>query len=218
MDWSYVPLYLVNPLILDGLFTTIWLSIVSMAIGLIVGFLAALMRLSKFRPVNSVSWFYVWFFQGTPLMLQLIVIYTGLPQLGIRWDVVTCALVGLGLNEGAYLAETFRGGIQSVARGQTEASRALGMTYFSMMRRIILPQAARLIIPDTGNRFNGLMKATSLASVISMEELLRRTQMISEMNFRILELFTVAMIYYLILTTAWGMVQARLEAHFGKGQ
>ncbi|HTN62973.1 MAG TPA: amino acid ABC transporter permease [Devosia sp.] len=218
MDWSYIPRYLVNPLILEGLFTTIWLSIVSMAIGLIVGFAAALMRLSKYRPVHSVSWFYVWFFQGTPLMLQLIVIYTGLPQLGLRFDVITCVLVGLGLNEGAYLAETFRGGIQSVARGQTEASRALGMTYFTMMRRIILPQAARVIIPDTGNRFNGLMKATSLASVISMEELLRRTQMISEMNFRILELFTVAMIYYLVLTTAWGLVQSRLEVHFGKGQ
>lgn len=217
MEWHLIPKYMLDPLILEGLFTTIWLSIISMAIGLALGLVAALMRLSRFRAISILARFYIWFFQGTPLLLQLIVIYTALPQIGLRFDVITCALLGLSIHEGAYLAETFRGGIISVAKGQIEAARALGMRYLTMMRRIVLPQAARVIIPDVGNRFNGLMKSTSLASAISMEELLRRTQQISEMNFRLLEMFSVAMIYYLVLTTVWGIAQRYLEAHFGKG-
>ena len=203
MEWNLVPKYLVDPLILGGLFTTIWLSLASMAIGLVVGLIFSFMRLSKYRLISAIAWTYVWLFQGTPLLLQLIIIYT--------------ALLGLGLHEASFLAETFRGGIISVAKGQIEAARALGMRFPTMMRRIVLPQAARVILPDVGNRFNGLMKSTSLASAISMEELLRRTQQISESNFRILELFTVAMIYYLLLTTIWGLAQSRLESHFGKG-
>ncbi len=217
MEWNLVPKYLVDPLILGGLFTTIWLSLASMAIGLVVGLIFSFMRLSKYRLISAIAWTYVWLFQGTPLLLQLIIIYTALPQLGLRFEVITCALLGLGLHEASFLAETFRGGIISVAKGQIEAARALGMRFPTMMRRIVLPQAARVILPDVGNRFNGLMKSTSLASAISMEELLRRTQQISESNFRILELFTVAMIYYLLLTTIWGLAQSRLESHFGKG-
>jgi len=217
MEWSLIPEYLVNPRILGGLYTTIWLSLASMAIGLVMGLIAAIMRLSKYRVLSAIAWTFVWLFQGTPLLLQLIMIYTALPQLGLRFDVITCALIGLGFHEGAFLAETFRGGIISVAKGQLEAARALGMKFFTMTRRIVLPQAARLILPDVGNRFNGLMKSTSLASAISMEELLRRSQQIAESNFRILELFSVAMIYYLLLTTIWGLVQRQLENHFGKG-
>jgi polar amino acid transport system permease protein len=154
--------------------------------------------------------------RGTPLLVQLIIIYTGLPQVGIRLTVVQSALLGLSLNEGAYLSEIIRAGILSVPRGQFDAARAVGMTYPILMRVVVLPQAARVIIPPLGNNFNGLLKTTSVTSVISMEELLRRGQMLIQVDFKVLEIFVVAACYYLVLTSLWSMVQRRLEAHFGR--
>jgi polar amino acid transport system permease protein len=148
--------------------------------------------------------------------VQLIIIYTGLPQLGIRLTVVQSALLGLSLNEGAYLSEIIRAGILSVPRGQFDAARAVGMTYPTLMRVVVLPQAARVIIPPLGNNFNGLLKTTSITSVISMEELLRRGQMLIQVDFKVLEIFVVAACYYLVLTSLWSMVQRRLEGHFGR--
>ncbi|MEM8553070.1 MAG: amino acid ABC transporter permease, partial [Pseudomonadota bacterium] len=121
------------------------------------------------------------------------------------------------LNEAAYLAEIIRSGILAVPAGQTDAGRALGLRQSAIMRLIVLPQAARIIIPPLGNSVNGLLKTTSITSVISMEELLRRTQILIQEKFLVLELFTVAAIYYLILTTLWDLVQRRLEARFGRG-
>jgi polar amino acid transport system permease protein len=166
--------------------------------------------------LRDVARCYIWLMRGTPLLVQLIIIYTGLPQLGIRLTVIQSALIGLGLNEGAYLAEIIRAGILSVPRGQFDAARAVGMPYRTMLRVVILPQAARVIIPPLGNNFNGLLKTTSLASVISLEELLRRSQMLIQLEFKVLEIFIVAACYYLALTTLWGLVQRRLEAHFGR--
>lgn len=216
-DWGDFFVYLTSPYLLRGAWATVWLTLASMAIGLVLGLIFALMRLSSNPVLNGIAAFYTWLWRGTPLLIQLIIIYTGLPQLGIRLTVVQAALIGLGVNEGAYVAEIIRAGILSVARGQFDAARALGMNYATTMRVVILPQAARIIIPPLGNNMNGLLKATSLASVISMEELLRRSQLLIQVRFRVLEIFIVAAIYYLILTTLWGVIQRELEKYFGRG-
>ena len=160
--------------------------------------------------------FYIWLFRGTPILIQLVIIYTGLPQLGIRLSVIEAAIVGLALNEGAYLAEIIRAGIMSVDKGQNDAARSLGMAWPERMRIVILPQATRTIIPPLGNQFNGMLKTTSLASVISMEELMRNAQMLAQVEFRILEVYVVAAIWYLILVSIWHQIQIRIEAHYEK--
>jgi len=215
-DWASFFEYLVSPYMLQGAWTTIWLTCAAMAIGMVLGSAAALMKLSRNPVLRGIGGFYVWLWRGTPLLIQLVIIYTGLPQLGIRLGVVESALIGLGLNEGAYFAEVVRAGILSVDRGQTDAARALGMDYRRMMRIVVLPQAARVIIPPLGNQFNGMLKTSSLASVISMEELLRHAQQLAQIEFRVLEVYLVAALYYIVLTTLWGEVQKRIEAHYGK--
>ncbi|QGZ33732.1 amino acid ABC transporter permease [Stappia indica] len=215
-NWSGFFNYLTNAYILEGVLTTIWLTCVSLLCGLFLGFLIALMRRSKLQVLRAIAWFYIWLFRGTPLLVQLIVIYTALPQLGIRFSVVEAALIGLALNEAAYLAEIIRAGIEAVPEGQSRAARALGMTERQIMRYIIMPQAFKVIIPPLGNSVNGLLKTTSVTSVISMEELLRRTQVLIQEKFMVLELFAVAALYYLILTTLWDFVQRRIERRFGQ--
>ena len=215
-DWTGFFDYLVNPYILAGAWATLWLTAVSMVCGLALGFALALMRRSRHRLLAAPAGFYVWLFRGTPLLVQLIVIYTGLPQLGIKFGVVESALIGLSLNEAAYLAEIIRAGIDAVPAGQVRAARALGMREAQIMRYIVLPQALRIIIPPLGNSVNGLLKTTSITSVISMEELLRRTQVLIQEQFEVLELFSVAAIYYLAMTTAWQLVQRRLERYAGR--
>ena len=215
-DWAAFRKYLLNPYLLDGAWTTVWLSVAVMAIGLALGLAAALMRMSRHPVPRDLARFYIWLMRGTPLLVQLIIIYTGLPQLGVRLTVIQSALLGLGLNEGAYLAEIIRAGILSVPRGQFDAARAVGMPHWTMLRVVVLPQAARVILPPLGNNFNGLLKTTSLASVSSLEELLRRSQMLIQLEFKVLEIFVVAACYYLAMTTLWGVAQRRLEAHFGR--
>lgn len=215
-NWSGFFNYLTNAYILEGVFTTVWLTCVSLLCGLVLGFVIALMRRSKLRALRGAAWFYIWLFRGTPLLVQLIVIYTALPQLGIRFSVIEAALIGLALNEAAYLAEIIRAGIEAVPEGQSRAARALGMTERQIMRYIIMPQAFKVIIPPLGNSVNGLLKTTSVTSVISMEELLRRTQVLIQEKFMVLELFAVAALYYLILTTLWDFVQRRIERRFGQ--
>jgi polar amino acid transport system permease protein len=211
-DWGTFLHYIYSPYLLTGAAISFGISVGAMLIGIVFGVAAALMRLSERSWVRSPASLYVWLFRGTPVLVQLIIIYTGLPQLGIQLSVTAAALLGLGVNEGAYLAEIIRAGIASVPKGQFEAARAIGMTWPKLMRVIVLPQAARIIIPPMGNAFNGLMKTSSLASVISMEELLRRTELLVQVKFKVLELFCVAALYYLVLTTLWGFVQTWLEA------
>jgi polar amino acid transport system permease protein len=208
--------YLTNQYILLGAITTLWLTAFSITAGLVLGFGIALMRLSRTRLLSAPASFYVWAFRGTPLLVQLIVIYTGLPQFGIKLSVVQSALIGLALNEAAYLSEIVRAGITAVSDGQVNAARALGMRERQIMRYVIMPQALRIIVPPLGNSVNGLLKTTSVTSVISMEELLRRTQVLIQERFMVLELFAVAAIYYLAMTTAWDFVQRRIERRFGR--
>src|SRR4051794_1601217 len=215
-DWEAFLHYLWSPYLMKGAGISLALAVSAMLLGLVCGLIAALMRMSPRRVIHGPASFYVWVMRGTPVLVQLIIIYTGLPQLGVSLGVVASAVIGLGLNEGAYLAEIIRAGISAVPKGQFEAARAMGLSRWQMMRLVVLPQAVRIIIPPLGNAFNGLMKTSSLASVISMEELLRRTELLIQVQFKVLEIFVDAAIYYLIMTTLWGFVQQRIEAHFSR--
>ena len=215
-NWDGFFEYLFNGYLFSGAITTLWLTLAGIAGGLVLGCVLALLRLSPYRWVAVVAQAYIWVFRGTPLLVQLIIIYTGLPQIGIKLSVTESALIGLILNEAAYLAEIIRGGILGVAAGQSNAGRALGLNSAQVMAYIVLPQAVRIIIPALGNSVNGLLKTTSVTSVISMEELLRSTQLLIQERFMVLELFTVAALYYLLMTSLWDIVQRRIERHFGR--
>jgi polar amino acid transport system permease protein len=214
-SWSGFFDYLTNAYLLGGALTTIWLTAASLAAGLVIGLALALLRQGR-RWVAAPARVYVWFFRGTPLLVQLIMIYTALPLFGPKLSVVQTALLGLSLNEAAYLSEIVRAGLSAVPPGQRDAARALGLRRSQVMRLVVLPQALRIIIPPLGNSVNGLLKTTSITSVISMEELLRRTQVLIQDRFQVLELFAVASLYYLAMTSAWEFVQQRLERHFGR--
>lgn len=215
-SWPFFFEYLTNGLMLRGAWATVWLSVISMVLGLGLGVIAAMMKMYGNTIVRYVAEFYIWLFRGTPVLIQLIIIYTGLPQIGIRLNVVESAILGLALNEGAYLAEVIRAGVRSVDKGQNDAARSVGMTWRQRMYYVILPQATRTIIPPLGNQFNGMLKTTSLVSVISMEELMRSAQMLAQVNFRVLEVYLVAAIWYLVLVSIWGLIQTRIEAHYEK--
>ena len=208
--------YLFNPYLLHGALVTLGLTVASIVGGLVLGGVLSLMRLSGQRALMAVARFYIWVFRGTTLLVQLIIIYTGLPQLGLKLSVLESALLGLILNEAAYLAEIIRGGILGVSAGQSSAARALGLNSAQTMMYVVLPQAIRIIIPALGNSVNGLLKTTSVTSVISMEELLRKTQILIQEKFLVLELFTVAALYYLLMTSVWDFVQRRIEARYGR--
>jgi len=215
-DWGAFFHYLFSSYLLIGAGITLALSLSSLAIGIVCGTLAALMRMSSRWYLNKPASFYIWLMRGTPVLVQLVIIYNALPRLGIVLDVVWCSLLGLSLNEGAYLAEIIRAGILSVPKGQFEAARSVGLSHAQTMRMVILPQAMRVIIPPLGNTFNSLLKTSSLASVISMQELLERAEELLQNSFKVLEILLIAALYYLVMTTVWGFVQRRLEAHFSR--
>ncbi|TSD44718.1 amino acid ABC transporter permease [Rhodococcus sp. KBS0724] len=217
--WSWDAFFsiLTSKQLLEGAWVTIWLTVVSMILGLMLAVVVAAARSSRWWILRAIVGFYVWLMRGTPLLVQLVIIYTGLPQVGIKLGVIESALLGLVLNEAAYLSEIVRSGLMSVPAGQTEAARALGMSPFKVFRVVVLPQAFRVMIPPLGNSFNGLLKTTTLVSVISVQELLRRTQFLVQVNFRVLEGLCAAALYFLVLTTLWGMIQRVLEARAGRG-
>ncbi len=208
--------YLFNRFLIGGVGVTVGLAIVGVAGGLVLGMVIALMRMSSNRLAYGFARFYIWLFRGTPLLIQLVVIYTGLPQLGFKLGVVASALVGLILHEASYLAEIIRSGFMSVPQGQREAAWALGVPKRTIFWRVTLPQAFRLMIPPFGNSVNSLLKATSLASVISVEEIMRRSDMLMQEHFQILEVYAAAAVYYLLLVSVWDVVQQRLERYFGR--
>jgi polar amino acid transport system permease protein len=215
---------------------TIELTICAMIAGVVIGVLLAVMRLSANPLVSTVSGVYIWLFRGTPVLVQLLfwnfiaALYPTI-DLGIPFiapdlisfsanSVITpfvVALLGLGLNEGAYMAEIVRAGVLSVNEGQTHAAQALGMTRLQTMRRIVLPQAMRVIIPPTGNETISMLKTTSLVSVIAYAELLYASQLIYSQNYRTIQLLIVASIWYLVMTTILSIGQYYLERRFGRG-
>ena len=215
-SWDHFMQFLFSPYMLNGVWTTIWLSIVAMLIGCSLGAMLAFMKMSKTWILRQIANTYIWIWRGTPLLVQMVIIYTVLPKAGIKLGVIESAIIALSLHEAAYFAEIVRSGITSVNKGQEDASLALGMTWPQRMRYVIVPQATRVIIPPLGNQFNLMIKTTSLASVISMEELFRRTQQMAQLEFKVLEAYMCAACWYLVMTTLWGLTQKRLEAHYDR--
>jgi cystine transport system permease protein len=184
------------PFLLKGAYYTVILSLGGMFFGLVLGFGLALMRLSRLRLLSGIARVYVSFFRGTPLLVQLFVIYYGLPQLGIELDPLPAALIGFSLNMGAYACEILRAAIGAVDRGQWEAAASIGMTRAQTMRRAILPQAARTALPPLGNSFISLVKDTALAATIQVPELFRQAQLITARTFEIFTMYLAAALIY----------------------
>lgn len=213
LDFSVIFKYL--PYLLQGAGLTIELAVLGIAFGIIIGLVAALMKISH-TPLRYIANFYIWLIRGTPLLVQLFLIYFGLPQLGITLDAFPSSVLGLGINSGAYLAEVFRGGIEAVPEGQTEASLSLGMGKFLTMRRIILPQGLRIALPSLGNQFIISLKDSSLCSVITMSELLQTSQRFASATFASMEFYTAAAGFYLLMTTVLSAVLRSLEWRLSK--
>ena len=235
LQWDVVAHYFTSRQVIDGLIKTIELTIAAMVIGVILGIVLALMRMSRSVILTMGASAFIWLFRGTPLLVQIIFWYnlsSFIPRISLgipfgpsfaSWDVnhivtpLAAALLALGLNEGAYMSEIVRAGIASVEGGQMEASLVLGLMKGQAMRRIVLPQAVRIIIPPTGNQAIGMLKGTSLVSVISTPELLYSVQIIYAQTFQTIPLLLVASIWYLILTTVLSIGQYYLERHYAKG-
>ncbi|TMM26053.1 MAG: amino acid ABC transporter permease [Actinobacteria bacterium] len=234
-EWGIIGHYFTSSRVLQGLVTTLELTALCMAIGIVIGILLAVMRLSPNPLVSATSWLYIWFFRGTPVLVQILfwgyisALYPRL-SLGIPFgpqfvhftanSVISpfvAGMLALGLNEGAYMAEIVRAGIISVEEGQTEAAQSLGMTRLQTMRRIVLPQAMRVIVPPTGNETISMLKTTSLVSVIAVTDLLYSVELIYAVNYRTIPLLIVASIWYLIVTTLLSFGQYYLERYFGRG-
>lgn len=204
------------PFLLKGAYYTVILSLGGMFFGLLLGFGLALMRLSRWWPLSVLARIYVSFFRGTPLLVQLFVIYYGLPQAGLELDPLPAALIGFSLNMGAYTCEILRAAIASVDRGQWEASASLGMTWGQTMRRSILPQAARTALPPLGNSFISLVKDTALAATIQVPELFRQAQLITARTFEVFTMYLAAALIYWILASMLAHLQNRLEARVNR--
>lgn len=210
-----------NLLFLKAAWVTLWISVVAQSAGVVLGLFIALMRMSRFPYLTGPARAYIWFFRGSPLLVQVLLLWNGLPKLAPLLPLQfqhflllpdwACVLVAFSLNEGAYMAEITRAGITSVDAGQMEAAKSLGMRFPLAMRRIVLPQAARVIVPPLGNEFNNMLKTTSIASVIGLLELTGSAEVYGSEAFVIFELLIVATVFYLLLTTIWGYVQSWIE-------
>jgi polar amino acid transport system permease protein len=229
IQWSEVQKYLFEKSVMAGLWVTIQLTVLAMVAGIALGIVLAVMRLSQNPVLRTASWFYIWLFRGTPVLVQLLIWFNlalFFPRIGIGsvsadTNVLikpfVAALLALALNEAAYMAEVVRGGILAVDPGQNEASAALGMTQGQTMRRIVLPQAMRVIIPPTGNETITMLKTTSLVLVVGAGDLLTKTSAIAAKNFTTMEMLFVASFWYLVLTSAFSYGQSHLERRFARG-
>ena len=207
------------PFILGGVGLTILLAALSISLAMVLALLGALGRLSRFPPAYALATFYISLIRGTPLLLQIIFFFLALPQLGIRLTGLAAGVLALGLNYGAYMTEIMRAGIQSVGIGQREAALAIGMTQPQIMRRIVLPQALRLVVPPIGNEFIAMLKDTSLISVTGFVwEILWRAQKVGRANFKSLEALLIAAIFYWAITILFSTIQARLERYLTQGE
>jgi polar amino acid transport system permease protein len=234
--WPTVGHYLFAPVILSGMWVTCWLTVVTMVLGVVLGVILAVMRFSANPLISGASGAFIWFFRGTPVLVQIIFWYNLailFPQVELAVpfgpvlfqastnDLITpfiAAILGLGLNEAAYMAEIVRAGISSVDDGQQEAARALGMRDLKVMGRIVLPQAMPFVIPPTGNETIGMLKTTSLVSVISLSDVLYSAQTIYSRTFETIPLLMVACFWYLLATSVLSLLQRRIEKRFDKGR
>ncbi|GAB3707550.1 amino acid ABC transporter permease [Mariniluteicoccus flavus] len=230
MRWDTVLSYLFHPEILQGLLVTLELTALAMVIGLVLGVIVAIMRLSANPLFNAVSWLWVWFFRGVPPLVQMVFWFnlaTLIPEVKLAipfgptlasWDTNTlissfsAAILGLALTESAYAAEMLRAGIMAVSKGQSEAAHSLGMTDGQIMRKVVLPQALKIVIPPIGNDVISMLKFTSLVSVLATPDLLYSAQMIYSRNYQTIPLLLVATLWYLVLTTLFTLIQQVIEA------
>jgi polar amino acid transport system permease protein len=233
-QWGVVSQYITAPTVLRGLVMTVVLTFVTMTLGALLGLLLAVMRVSPLTPVRILAGAYITFFRGTPVLVQLIFWFNiaalypnlaiGIPFTGISQDVdvnrlisaTTAAIIGLSLNQAAYQAEIFRGGFASVDKGQIEAADSLGMSRVTKLRRIIVPQSMPTIVPATGNQFIGMLKETSLVSVLGVGELLQSVQLIYARTYQTVPLLIVACVWYLAMTLLLSYPQSRIEKRFSR--
>ncbi|WP_437612332.1 amino acid ABC transporter permease [Erwinia sp. V71] len=235
-EWHVVLQWFTEGTVLQGLQVTLGLTVVAMILGVFLGLLLAVARLSDNRLLSGISGLYIWFFRGTPLLVQLIFWYNlstlfptislAVPLVGptfASWNTndlitpLTAAIAGLALNEAAYMAEIIRAGLLSVDNGQVETTQAFGMSRSRALRRIIIPQAMRAIIPPTGNQLISMIKATSLVSVIAMGDLLYSVQAVYNRTFEIIPMLMVAVIWYLLITSLLNLGQSAIERYFARG-
>ena len=234
--WPVIGAYLFDPTVMRGLSVTLGLTVVAMVIGVALGLVLAVARMSDDRLARGLAGLFIWFFRGTPLLVQLIFWYnlsTLFPELSLAIPFgptlaraetnavitpITAAIVGLALNEAAYMAEIIRGGLLSVDKGQAETAAAFGMTRWRALRRIIIPQAMRAIVPPTGNQLISMIKATSLVSVIAMADLLYSVQSIYNRTFEIVPMLLVAVLWYLFITSILNVGQGYIERYYGRGE
>lgn len=209
LDFSVVPAAL--PFLLQGAVLSIVLTVASQALGTFFGFFLALGRMSRRWPVRGAVWLYVWIFRGTPLLLHLFLIYYGAPLVGITFDAIPAAIIAMTISSSAYNCEIIRAGLQAVGRGQIEAAQAVGMRWFRIVWKIVVPQAIRVIIPSYMSNFISHAKSSSLASVITVPELMLTAQQIYSRNYRTLEILMITGAIYLAITTSLTLVQLFLE-------
>jgi polar amino acid transport system permease protein len=223
VDWHVVWRQLFHPdaVFARALWRTVYIAVIAQAIGVVLGLFAALMRTSRIRALRVLSGIYVWLFRGTPVLVQIVFIYYGanivfgftlIPNsvLGLDGAIVS-GILALGINEGAYMREIIRAGIDAIDKGQMEAARSLGMTHGLAMRRIVLPQAARVIVPPLGNEFNNMLKTTSLLTIIAVQEMFQDAENRYSQSFKPVEYFGAVAVWYLVLTTVWTFIQAWIE-------
>lgn len=207
------------PLLITGAGITLEITAFSVGIGLLIGMVVGIAKLSKFTLIRALASVYVDFIRGTPLLVQIFLVYFALPKLlGTRIDPFVAAVTACSINSGAYIAEIFRGGIQSIDKGQFEAARALGLNWFKMMRFVILPQAFKRIIPPLGNEFIAMLKDSSLVSVIGFEELTRTGQLVIARTYAVFEIWIAVAILYLIMTVCISRLVSLLEKRFNTGK
>jgi polar amino acid transport system permease protein len=231
IDWHVVWVRIAHPdhVFFKAMYTTVYIAVTAQVMGVLLGLLAAMMRTSKIWPFRLVSGIYVFIFRGTPLLVQIFFIYYGANQLlGFTLipntlnlglfsldGAIVAGILALGINEGAYMREIIRAGIDSIDRGQMEAAKSLGMRYSLAMRRIVLPQAARVIVPPLGNEFNNMLKTTSLVFTIGVYEMFADAEIHYSQTFQPVEFFMAVAFWYLVLTGLWGFIQAWIERKLG---
>ncbi|MFF9001720.1 amino acid ABC transporter permease [Streptomyces achromogenes] len=230
INWHAIPDYFFDDRIMTGVGKTLLLTVLSMLIGIVGGIVLAVMRLSKNPVTSAIAWFYIWFFRGTPVLVQLFLWF----NLGLVFEYINLmpiykdywssfmtplltALLGLGLNEAAYMAEICRAGLLAVDEGQTEAAHALGMSHGKTLRRVVIPQAMRVIVPPTGNEVINMLKTTSLVAAVQFSELFRYAQDIGQNSGAPVEMYFLAAAWYLIMTSVLSVGQYYLERYYARG-
>lgn len=204
------------PILKAGLYFTIPLTLITFVLGTILAFFTAMARISGFKPLQLIATLYIWIFRGTPLLVQIFILFYGLPSIGVTLDPFPAAIIGFTLNVGAYSSEIFRASILSIPKGQWEAAYSIGMTKSQAMRRIILPQAMRVSVPPLGNSFISLVKDTSLAATITVTEMFQKSQQVAAATYEPLWLYIEVAFIYLIFSTILTIGQAQLEKRFDR--